>query len=99
MKRSKRVRNRDRDYAAARVDAYEAAGGRCRARVSRACSRQCEEIHHVAGRNVENPHALANLLAVCHACHRWIHENPAAARERGLMRSRLARTQQGAGHE
>lgn len=30
---------------------------------------------------------IENMLAVCWACHRWIHDNPREATERGFLRS------------
>lgn len=76
-------------YPARRRAVFERADGECEARVDVGCSGACEQIHHVGGRVGPDPHRLDNLLGVCAACHRLIHANPAWARERGLMRSRL----------
>ena len=46
------------------------------------------DVHHLAGRGGDDPHALDNLVGLCRDCHEWTHANPAAARAAGLMRSR-----------
>jgi hypothetical protein len=75
-------------YPARRVQVYERARARCEALACSDCSGRCEQVHHIAGRGGEDPHALTNLLGVCAACHAFIHAHPQLARERGWMISR-----------
>lgn len=87
---SDRRRERDSVYADAREQVFQRAGGRCEGMVSAGCTFRCEQVHHKAGRNVPDPHALSNLIGLCEPCHRWAHANPAAARRAGVSVSRLA---------
>lgn len=88
---SARRRKRDAPYPAARQAVREREEG---------CCQRCRiyllpdigEVHHIAGRGGHDPHRLSNLALLCPACHRWVHANPKAAREAGLMRTRLGRT-------
>ena len=48
--------------------------------------RAATEIHHVKLRSRGGKNTHENTLAVCSICHRWIHDNPKAASEIGLMR-------------
>lgn len=41
--------------------------------------------HHRKRRSQGGPNTMANLLAVCSGCHRWIHAHPEAAYEQGLL--------------
>lgn len=43
------------------------------------------EVHHRKLRTRGGGDSWANLLAVCLICHRWIHAEPTAATEAGLM--------------
>lgn len=44
-----------------------------------------EEVHHCAGRSGSNFLNEATWMAVSRQGHRWIHENPGKARERGYI--------------
>ena len=96
---SKRRRIRDENYQARREMALARSQGFCEA-VLEDCTGWAEQIHHLAGRGGPDPHRVAlddwrapgnNLLAVCGACHREIHNFPRASREAGFMRSRHVR--------
>jgi hypothetical protein len=76
-------------YPQRRQQVFDRANGRCEAIACDGCTRDCEQVHHVAGRGGDDPHRLDNLLGCCAPCHEWIHRNPAAARAGGWMRSRL----------
>jgi len=66
---------------------------RCEARVEGVCVGTAHHAHHVWPSGRGGPDVLENLIAVCGACHDWIHHvAPAAARERGLLRSSLPET-------
>ena len=85
---SDRRRKRDSNYQQARRDVWARAGGQCEVNAV-GCSWTMDAVHHVAGRNIPDPHRLSNLLGCCLGCHTKIHENPAWARDRGFMQSRL----------
>jgi len=42
--------------------------------------------HHVNGRYGER---LLEYIMLCPPCHQWVHENPAAAKERGLYHTKV----------
>lgn len=44
------------------------------------------DVHHTAGRSGTNYLDHTTWLAVCRRCHDWIHNNPALAREFGLLK-------------
>ena len=46
--------------------------------------------HHLLPRSRGGLHEADNLLHVCHAAHRWIHDHPAEATARGLLVVRRA---------
>lgn len=84
-------RKRDAVYPEARASVHERADGRCEAMITERCTMRCEQVHHVRGRRVENPHALENLLGCCAPCHEFIHGHPEEARKHGLIQSPLQR--------
>ncbi len=47
------------------------------------------DLHHRQRRR-EGGHGLANLIALCPGCHRWVHANPTEARRCGWIVSSLA---------
>lgn len=53
------------------------------------------QIHHRKGRQIPNPHQMANLVTLCGTCHQWVTEHPADAYETGWQVPRLS----GAGPE
>ena len=57
-----------------------------------ACSGQFEHAHHVQLRSQGGPDTLANALPVGHRHHSWIHRNPIAAKQLGLIRTEQATT-------
>ena len=59
------------------------AEGRCEI-----CGDRAHHAHHILPRSAGGKDDLANLLAVCWACHRRAHDNPQWAREPGYLRSR-----------
>lgn len=64
------------------------AKGRCEAACSPACSRSAGHWHHRKLRSGGGQHTVPNGLAVCAACHSWIHSNPAEAKEHGWIVSK-----------
>ncbi len=70
------------------MQVWARSSGRCEHPIDARCSGQCEQVHHLAGRGGSDPHRLSNLIGLCAACHAWVHANPAAARDAGLMVSR-----------
>jgi hypothetical protein len=47
-----------------------------------------EDVHHKRGRRGGNLMNESTWMAVCRTAHRWIHDNPKAATERGWLESR-----------
>ena len=62
----------------------------CEAKAAYTCTRRAEHWHHRQLRSRGGAHTVPNGLAVCHACHEWIHQNPARATELGFMVSSWA---------
>lgn len=65
----------------------ERAGGTCEAYLTRRakCKRVPQHLHHRKMRSQGGENTPSNLLAVCHECHRWVHDKPAKAYELGLL--------------
>lgn len=90
---SKKRKERDKEYPAARQAVWERGNGVCEF----CCAASLGEIHHLAGRGGVDPHRYTgdwrdprnNLVGLCQPCHQMAHGNPAWAREVGLMRSRI----------
>ena len=59
-------------------------GGRCEA-ATPDCTHRAEHLHHRLMRSQGGPDRAANLLHVCAACHRFIHDNPAMSYETGWL--------------
>jgi len=82
-------RTEDRPRSRIPTDAVDAvlrrSGGRCEARATPGCSGRWEHLHHRRLRSQGGGHDAANLLAVCHFCHRWIHDHPAESYARGWL--------------
>lgn len=85
---SRQRRERDKVYPDARAECFRRAQGQCRV-MALGCEFIAQQVHHIAGRHIPDPHRQENLLACCHRCHARIHESPRWAREQGYMRSRL----------
>lgn len=74
--------------------AYDRAGGVCEAGVAPGCpgrvDRDVFEWHHRKLRSQGGDDTIENSLALCPACHGWVHRNPTAAKTRGLIVPRWA---------
>jgi len=53
------------------------------------CTTKATDVHHTAGRVGDNYLNISKWKALCRSCHRWVEENPDAAKELGLSESRL----------
>ncbi len=68
-------------------------GGQCervrtlRNGMSFRCTNPAVHVHHRVRRSQGGTNDLSNLVHLCHRCHEWVHANPEAAREEGLMAS------------
>lgn len=49
------------------------------------CTGEAQAFHHRKMRSAGGSHDPVNLLAVCGPCHTWIHGNPEASYDRGLL--------------
>jgi len=57
---------------------------RCEVRVD-GCWGRAQHRHHIMRRSQGGPDIPSNLLACCHFCHTWIHNNVAAAKVAGWL--------------
>lgn len=53
------------------------------------CNHPATDLHHAAGRHGNNLIDVGKFRALCRDCHRWVEENPTAAKELGLSLNRL----------
>ena len=90
-RRSNREAERIRRYDRARAIVMEAAQGMCEA-ATRVCVGPAGQVHHRKGRDGELVDNLDYLLAVCYACHDYIHSHPHESYERGWMVRRNGET-------
>ena len=64
---------------------HERAEGACEAMIPRVCVGAAQHFHHRKMRSQGGEHTVENGLRICHACHSFIHANPAWSYERGLL--------------
>lgn len=87
VKRVRRV-----EYEKQRRYVFARANSKCEARTE-ACTGNAEQTHHMLRRSQGGTDEPGNLLAVCSACHDWIHAHPSLSFEHGwLYRSTIERT-------
>lgn len=84
---ARRARVHGESLRVARLEVQQRSGGRCEAQVPKVCKGTGHHAHHVILKARGGPDTAENLMWVCHACHAWIHANPAAATLAGLMRA------------
>ena len=60
-------------------------GGRCEPQVSPHCAKYASEWHHRKMRSQLGPDTIPNGLAVCPACHRYIHRHPEESYDKGYL--------------
>jgi hypothetical protein len=82
--RSKKETERLRRYNRAREIVMEAAQGMCEAATMR-CVGPAGQVHHRKGRDGDLVDNVDYLIAVCYACHDYIHSHPHESYERGWM--------------
>jgi 5-methylcytosine-specific restriction endonuclease McrA len=80
---------------AVREAVKERSGGRCEG-VEEICSgnnvhrvrcvKNGSDMHHVKGKGRGGKNTSENIIYLCRSCHRYTHDNPAKARELGLMK-------------
>lgn len=72
-----------------RQDVYDRAGGRCEAGVTPGCPGRLDrhgfEWHHRKLRSQLGDDVPENSLALCPACHEWVHRHPAESKRLGLI--------------
>ena len=84
----------DRLWPPSRRQALARDGGLCRR-----CGDQASEVHHRRvrgmGGSMDDPtrHRPDRLVSLCAACHRWVHDNPFAAKVAGWTVPRPRRTE------
>ena len=69
-------------------EAFLLAKPHCEAKLQ-GCSGSSSDVHHKAGRVGDNYLKIGTWLSVCRSCHRFIEDNPDAAKELGFSESRL----------
>lgn len=57
----------------------------CEAMIPAVCSQKGTELHHRKLLSQGGEHTVENLILLCTHCHRWAHDHPAQAVERGLI--------------
>lgn len=75
----------DKALKEARIVVAARSQGLCEGRTT-VCTGQGEAVHHILRRSQGGQHDPGNLLVLCTACHSWVHANPLAAVEKGLLR-------------
>jgi hypothetical protein len=60
-------------------------GGLCEAETP-VCTREAAHAHHIRLRSQGGTHEPSNLLDVCAACHRYIHDHPEESYRYGFLR-------------
>lgn len=84
--RSAKRAAQDRALDRARFEVVARSEGRCEANVEAVCTGRGEHAHHVRRRSQGGPDTADNLLWLCASCHRFVHDNPAAAAAMGLLK-------------
>lgn len=81
----KRIKE-EAEYSKKRVPFLEQ-HSRCQASLTGICTHYSTDVHHTKGGSERGISFLdqESWLAVCRACHQWIHEHPRQAREMGLL--------------
>ena len=74
----------DKALSEARLVVADRCQGRCEGRTV-VCTGNAEAVHHLLRRSQGGKHNAENLMALCTACHNWVHANPLAAVEKGLL--------------
>lgn len=75
-------------WAAARSQRLALALHLCEVMVPGVCTGEAHHVHHRLRRSQGGTDDFANLLAVCPACHSWVHDHPADSYANGwLIRS------------
>ena len=69
-------------------DLFLIANPTCQAKLV-GCTRIATDVHHMMGRVGDNYLNMSTWKALCRNCHRWVEENPEAAKELGLSDNRL----------
>lgn len=64
-----------------------------RCKIKMACNGAVAEcVHHVAGRTGDKLKDESDWMPACQKCNLWVEENDAAAREKGLKKTRLGKS-------
>jgi hypothetical protein len=85
----RRRKQRDRITEDTVAAVHARSGGWCEC--SPGCLRRAEVLHHRQLRSQGGTHLPENIAHLSEKCHRWVHENPAEAAERGLIVRRTPR--------
>lgn len=84
---ARKLRAEPRELTLGRAVVRERAQGRCEAAVEGVCTGAHEQTHHRRRRSQKGPgvHDPSNLVAICNACHAWVHANVALAVDLDLL--------------
>lgn len=85
-RRKPRVEQGEHTWRRTRRWALDRADHRCEVRVADDCAIAADRVHHVHPREDGGADSEANLLAICEACHRWVHKNEDESIEAGWLR-------------
>ena len=84
-RRSNRAARRARERSVFAAD-YLEEFPTCEAQVRNVCTGTTSHVHEIVPRSKGGSNTdYGNVLAVCTACHAWIHEHPESARHGGLL--------------
>lgn len=87
---SRKQAAKNREYARTRIEALERDGYACQLRTA---EHRCEgmlQTHHIVRRSQGGSNDAANLVTLCAAGHAWVHANPQAAADLGLLSLRAS---------
>ena len=76
---SKKRAKQNKEYSQARME-YLSANSMCEV-----CGKKAGQIHHKRGRFGDRLNKKEYFMAVCMACHNWIHNNPLEAYAKGYL--------------
>ena len=85
-KMSRVKRGKNAGWWKVRAEVEGRAGSLCEAGVPGVCQIRGHHAHHVLMRSQGGPDEPHNLLWLCGACHRYVHDHPAESYEKGWLR-------------
>lgn len=88
---SSKRRKQNAEYSHVRA-AYLETSPQCARCAQNGVCEAATEIHHAGGREGARLTDTPLFVALCGPCHRWVHDNPLAARDAGLLTTKHLKT-------